>query len=138
LNEIFSSRFQPCRKPSRCKINQLPSVAETELQNQRQRVEAEGYFDIQNLEDARRRVMTSIVQRQGQSEFRQKLLDAYDRKCAITDCDVETAIEAAHIIPYQGATTNYLANGLPLRADVHECIPLLQMGINAQMSTSAK
>jgi hypothetical protein len=103
---------------------------QTQLQSQRQKVEAEGYFNIQNLEDARQRVTTSIVQRQGQSEFRQKLLNAYDRKCAITDCDVETAIEAAHIIPYQGTTTNHPANGLPLRADVHTLFDLHLISIN--------
>lgn len=100
------------------------------LQNQRQEVEAGGYFDVQSLEDARQRVTASIVQRQGQAEFRRTLLHAYDSKCAITDCDLEAAIEAAHIIPYQGTATNHPANGLPLRADIHTLFDLHLISIN--------
>jgi hypothetical protein len=94
------------------------------LSIERTRVEAEGYFNIENLEDARRRTTVSIVQRQGQPEFRHKLLKAYNSRCPITGCDAEPAIEAAHIIPYQGAETNHLTNGLPLRADVHTLFDL--------------
>jgi putative restriction endonuclease len=96
----------------------------TELWNERQRVEAEGFFNVENLEDARQKVTASIVQRQGQSEFRRKLLTAYDGQCPISGCDVEPAIEAAHILPYQGTQTNHITNGLPLRADIHTLFDL--------------
>jgi predicted restriction endonuclease len=52
------------------------------------------------------------------------LLKSYGGRCPITDCDVESAIEAAHIIPYQGAETNHPTNGLPLRADIHTLFDL--------------
>jgi hypothetical protein len=100
-----------------------------ELSKQRQKIEAEGYFDAKNLEDTRQRVITAIVQRQGQSEFRRKLLNVYDRRCAITGCDAEPALEAAHIIPYQGATTNHAVNGLLLRADIHTLFDLHLLSI---------
>jgi len=100
-----------------------------ELRAERQRIEAEGYFDVANLEDARRRQMASIVQRQGQSEFRRRLLTAYGRRCAISGCDAEQAIEAAHILPYQGAQTNHITNGLPLRADIHTLFDLHLLSI---------
>lgn len=96
----------------------------SDLFDESQRLEAEGYFNSENLEDARQRITASIVQRRGQAEFRQKLLTAYDGRCAITGCDVEAAIEAAHIIPYQGVETNHSANGLPLRADIHTLFDL--------------
>lgn len=32
-----------------------------------------------------------------QQEFRRRLLDAYGGRCAVTDCDVEAALEAAHL-----------------------------------------
>jgi putative restriction endonuclease len=69
--------------------------------------------------DARRRVLAAIVRRQGQGVFRQQLLLAYEGRCAVTGCDVEAALEAAHIEPYLGPHSNDMANGLLLRADVH-------------------
>lgn len=41
-------------------------------------------FDPSNLEDARERINRSIAVRRGQQAFRSMLLDAYDRKCAVT------------------------------------------------------
>jgi hypothetical protein len=96
----------------------------SDLSDESQRLEAEGYFNSENVEDARQRIAASIVQRRGQSEFRQRLLIAYEGRCLITGCDVEAAIEAAHIIPYQGVGTNHSANGLPLRADIHTLFDL--------------
>ncbi len=103
-----------------------------ELLEQRQRVEAKGYFNAENTEDARRRVTTSIVQRQGQAEFRRKLLKVYNYQCPITGCDAEPALEAAHILPYKGTETNYIANGLLLRADVHTLFDLHLLSIHPQ------
>ncbi len=83
-------------------------------------LEVESKFNPEALEDARQRVLlASVVQRQGQAEFRRQLLAVYDGCCPITGCDAEPALQAAHIIPYQGIDTNHLANGLPLRADIH-------------------
>lgn len=96
---------------------------------ERQKLESEGYFDVETIEDARRRITASIVQRQGQPEFRRKLLKSYGGQCPITNCDVESAIEAAHIIPYQGTETNHPTNGLPLRADIHTLFDLHLLSI---------
>ena len=101
-----------------------------ELKAKQQRVEAEGYFDANDPEDARQRIMTSIVQRRGQSEFRRSLLNAYAGQCSITNCDTEAAIEAAHIIPYQGNKSNQVTNGLPLRADIHTLFDLHLLSIH--------
>ncbi len=78
---------------------------------------------------ARKRITTLLVQRQGAREIRRKLLNAYNGRCPITDCDVEAAIEAAHIIPYQGSATNHPTNGLPLRADIHTLFDLHLLSI---------
>lgn len=72
-----------------------------------------------STEDARRRINAAIVARQGAGQFRAQALAAYGRCCAITDCDVEDALEAAHILPYRGQQTNVLTNTLLLRADLH-------------------
>lgn len=103
---------------------------QSELSNERQKIETEGYFDAKTLEDARQRVSVSIVQRQGQSGFRRKLLTAYCGRCSITGCDVEPALEAAHIIPYKGTDTNHPANGLLLRADFHTLFDLHLLSIH--------
>ncbi|AQG99031.1 HNH endonuclease [Burkholderia sp. KK1] len=84
-----------------------------------QAVETAAAFDPSNLEDARRWIDASIVIRQGQPAFRRKLLEAYERRCALTDCAVETVLEAAHICGYMGPETNDVRNGLLLRADLH-------------------
>lgn len=76
-------------------------------------------FDPLNLKDARKKVSHMIAQRQGQRAFRDVLLTAYGRKCAITGCSVPDVLEAAHIYPYRGPETNDVTNGLLLRADVH-------------------
>ncbi|SAK87224.1 HNH endonuclease [Caballeronia ptereochthonis] len=84
-----------------------------------QAIETATAFDPSNLEDARRWIDAAIVMRQGQPAFRKKLLEAYERRCALTDCRVEAVLEAAHICRYMGKETNVVPNGLLLRADLH-------------------
>jgi len=86
--------------------------------------EESGAFDPKNINDARKRVVASIVQRQGQPQFRKSLLRNYGGRCAITGCDVPEALEAAHIIPYRGEDTNHPSNGILLRADLHTLFDL--------------
>lgn len=93
-------------------------------------VSASGQFDPVGVEDAREKVAASIVRRQGQPEFRGKLLVAYAGRCAITGYDSEQALEAAHIHPYKGPATNHIQNGLLLRADIHTLFDLGLIGIN--------
>lgn len=94
--------------------------------------EAEGYFNPENSEDARERIIASIVQRRGQTKFRKRLLEAYNGRCAITDCDAEAALEAAHISPYRGEYTNHASNGLLLRADIHTLFDLYLLSIDPE------
>lgn len=81
-----------------------------------------GMFDPS--EDARRRMMAAIVQREGQPAFRRALLEAYGGACAISGCAVEAILDAAHIVPYRGAQTNLVGNGLLLRTDLHKMFDL--------------
>lgn len=76
-------------------------------------------FDPADVEDARERIARTIAQRRGQQAFRTALIDAYDGRCAISDCAVIDVLEAAHIVPYRGPATNSVQNGLLLRADLH-------------------
>lgn len=93
--------------------------------------ETGGVFDPASLIDARRRIVASIVRRQGQPKFRAELIDVYRGRCAITDCDVVETLEAAHILPYHGPATNQLPNGLLLRGDLHTLFDLGMIAIDS-------
>jgi putative restriction endonuclease len=76
-------------------------------------------FDPASALDERERALRAICMRRGQPAFRAALLNAYDGRCAITGCDVSDVLEAAHISPYGGPSTDRVSNGLLLRADIH-------------------
>jgi hypothetical protein len=95
------------------------SAADTALAEARQHLSSEVVPPISSDHDARAWEMRAVAMREGQGEFRQGLLDAYDRKCAITGCAVVEILEAAHIVPYRGDHTHRTDNGLLLRADIH-------------------
>jgi hypothetical protein len=101
---------------------QVSTPQAIELEKARESASNEGDFDPS--EDARRRIMRAIVQREGQPQFRRALLEEYAGQCAISGCTVETLLEAAHIIPYLGPHTNDVTNGLLLRADLHKLFDL--------------
>ncbi|HEY5548782.1 MAG TPA: HNH endonuclease [Coriobacteriia bacterium] len=81
-------------------------------------------FDPASLADAREKTIAQVVRRQGQPHFRRMLLRAYEGRCAMSSYDAESALEAAHIMPYRGAQTNHPANGLLLRGDIHDLFDL--------------
>jgi hypothetical protein len=60
-----------------------------------------------------------VRRRLRQSEFRTKLLAAYGGRCAISGCDVDEALESAHIQPHADSGSQEVTNGILLRADVH-------------------
>ncbi len=76
-------------------------------------------WDPEKIKDSRQRVLAVVHLRQGQPRFRQALMDAYQRRCSISDWPVEETLEAAHITPYKGRETNDIQNGLLLRSDLH-------------------
>ena len=100
----------------------------------REDIESKSDFNPKDLTDARQRTIRAIVQRQGQPKFRSELLKAYGGQCAITDCDAESALEAAHIFPYRGTDTNHVKNGLLLRADIHTLFDLYLISIDPNTS----
>ena len=92
-----------------------------------------GEFDPNATQDDRLKVIAEVRRRQGGARFRKALLQAYDSRCAMTRYDATPALEAAHILPYRGPQTNHVANGLLLRADMHD---LFDLGLIA-VDTSA-
>lgn len=83
-----------------------------------------GEFDPNADQDNRLTVIAQVTRRQGGPRFRRALLSAYEGRCAMTRYDAPPALEAAHIIPYRGPQTNHPANGLLLRADMHDLFDL--------------
>ena len=75
-----------------------------------------------SVEFVRREVLATREIRDGQQEFRRRLLYAYDRRCGVTGCAAEQALDAAHIIPnvLTGDAGMDPRNGLLLRADIHK------------------
>ncbi len=106
-----------------------PGPVAHELEKAEVEAEQQRVFDPRNVDDARQRVVASIVRRRGQSAFRKKLLEAYATRCAITGCDQAEVLEAAHIHPYKGEHTHVVSNGLLLRADLHTLFDLYLIAI---------
>ncbi|MBH1406247.1 HNH endonuclease [Stenotrophomonas maltophilia] len=94
------------------------------LEQQARAAEASDKFSPADEIDERRRVLAAILRRRGQPVFRKALLDAYSGRCAMTDCDSIDALEAAHIRPYSGQSSNVVSNGILLRADMHTLFDL--------------
>ena len=74
--------------------------------------------------DDRDRVLAEVLCRRGQGKFRRKLLKSYGGTCAVTGCQIEALLEAAHILPHRGTASNFIGNGLLLRADIHTLFDL--------------
>jgi len=72
-----------------------------------------------SLDDARKRIDVQIYVRQGGGKFRNDALRRFSRQCVVSGCEVEQALEAAHIVPYLGEHTNVADNALLLRGDLH-------------------
>jgi putative restriction endonuclease len=60
-----------------------------------------------------------VEARLGQGAFRTLVIDAYDRRCAISGERTVPVLEAGHIKPYKESGPNSAKNGLLLRADLH-------------------
>jgi hypothetical protein len=111
----------------------VKTAASAELEHVREAAEANGILALGD--DVRTRIMAGIVLREGQAAFRNALLAAYGRACAISGCTVQAVLEAAHIVPYGGGHTNIVTNGLLLRADLHTLFDLHLLSIEPATRT---
>lgn len=74
-------------------------------------------FNLVNEPRNDRQGTTNI--REGQSEFKGKILRAYNNQCCITGETIPELLEAAHIQEYRNRNSNHVQNGLLLRVDLH-------------------
>ncbi len=89
-----------------------------------QKLVEEAPFNPEDEQDGKKKVWAEVAQRQGQSKFRKTLIEAYDATCCVTGTAVPDVLQAAHIRPYNGPSTNHVSNGLLLRADIHTLFDL--------------
>lgn len=133
LNQSFELEFGPVIAAPK-----EPSPAEATaalLATEAAKAEQEGSFDSTNSADARQRDIASIVRRQGQRTFRNKLLQIYGGRCAFSGCMVSEVLDAAHIVPYRGVYTNHAQNGLLLRTDLHTLFDVGLLAVDTQKMT---
>lgn len=69
--------------------------------------------------DERELAIRAQAMREGQGAFRLRLLEAYDRACAITGEHTEPVLDAAHIQTYLGPRSNHPRNGIILTKEFH-------------------
>lgn len=74
-------------------------------------------FSVENREVLIQRLRNVRI---GQGGFRALVIDAYDRRCAVTGERSLPALEAAHIKPFSLVQNHTTPNGLLLRADIHK------------------
>lgn len=74
----------------------------------------------------------AIKIRRGQAKFREGLLAAYHRTCAITGCKVVDLLEAAHIRPHAEEPNYNMTNGLLLRADIHTLFDIGLLAVDSR------
>lgn len=68
--------------------------------------------------------------RVGQRAFKALVLNAYERRCAITGAKITPALDAAHIRPVSQEGENRVSNGLLLRSDVHKMFDRGYLGLD--------
>jgi len=60
-----------------------------------------------------------VAARRGQGAFRLMVMDAYQRRCAVTGERTLPVLEAAHIRPFAERAKHEVRNGILMRSDVH-------------------
>jgi len=85
------------------------------------RVEArEVPFEAMGEQSAQYGSPVLVKPRLGQGAFRVVVMDAYQRRCAITGEHTLPVLEAAHILPFSERGPHDVRNGLLLRSDFHK------------------
>jgi len=69
-----------------------------------------------------------------QARFRAELLKRYGGRCAVSGCNLEATLQAAHVIPFSKnvALRNAALNGLLLRADIHSLFDRALLSIHPE------
>lgn len=82
-------------------------------------------------------VPTLGMRRIGQQAFRVMVLEAYERRCALTDGKVLPVLEAAHIQPFGQGGEHDITNGILMRTDVHALFDLGYLTVAPDLTVRA-
>jgi hypothetical protein len=119
------------RSDARCILRHYGRFCEViDVEEMQKKLDEVGKFDPTNTKDGKEKALRSIALRRGQLKFRRELLTAYERRCGVTGTGIEDVLEAAHIMPYNGESTNHVRNGLLLRSDIHALFDLHLLSID--------
>jgi hypothetical protein len=121
--EVYIDRSASTKSSRRVRKLEMGTIAES-IRIAEDASDEQDVDDFGSEKDMRDRAVRAIVARRGQQAFRRRLLEAYEGRCAISGCDVEAVLEAAHIASYNGKATNDVRNGILLRADLHTLFDL--------------
>lgn len=74
-----------------------------------------------------------------QGVFRERILRAYGRTCALSRETCPTVLEASHIQPFYSERSNHAQNGICLRVDLHRLFDagLISIGVNREVLVSS-
>lgn len=107
----------------------LGGEAETDVENLKEDAHAAGNHD--GRQEGEEIQLVAIRTRRGQPDFRDRLLRAYNRTCAVSGSTVVPLLEAAHIVPHAVETNYATGNGILLRSDIHTLFDLHLMAVDA-------
>jgi HNH endonuclease len=71
------------------------------------------------LNTERQKVLTRVIARPQQAQFRKQILTKFDNTCILTGENMSIVLEACHIIPVEHRGSDTFRNGLCLRTDIH-------------------
>jgi len=74
---------------------------------------------VQASDDQLEKIQALVLVRRHQNIFRKSLMKLYHNKCAISGCDIDEILQAAHITKYSASGINSNNNGIILRSDLH-------------------
>ena len=85
----------------------------------------------QILKDLSERRLNWQKARPAQAKFRENLFDVYEGRCALSQCTVPQALEAAHVLPHNGNSLRDRSdNGILLRRDLHSMFDAMLWSID--------
>lgn len=71
------------------------------------------------LNTERQKILTRVLARPQQVQFRKQVLNKFDNTCILTGERMNIVLEACHIIPVEHKGNDTFINGLCMRADIH-------------------
>jgi hypothetical protein len=71
------------------------------------------------LNTERQKVLTRVLARPQQAQFRKQVLTKFDNTCILTGERMNIVLEACHIIPVEHKGSDSFKNGFCMRADIH-------------------